>query len=849
MASPTGAHEPFEPDVVARHEFATAFRGFDQIEVRGYLNRLAAELRDQSERERELRRRVDEAERRAGAAENIDEDRLTAMLGEETARIVAAARDAATEIRAKAEAKVAALVREARDEAARTTASAEAVLRARTAEAEAEAAGLREKAQRDRDEMIAAAEARAAALRAEAEAAAEALRAEAVRVRDEAAADAARLRDEIELEVERRRSDAEEAATAAVEAARLEGREMVAEAQAVRERILTDLARRRRAARAQLEQLRAARERLVEAYAVVRRTLDDATAELSVAVPEAKLAADAAARRVEAEAEMTVDDLEAELDAARLAGLPLGERPPSGAAGVPDDDVVDVDLLTDVGALDEGPVDGGAVGGLVADEPAADEPVDDEPADDEPVADEPVDRELVADEPVDRDPAEGTEPVDREPAEVADVEPPVRPSAVPHDDRAEPRPDSPRVFVVRSPAADEPVDPGTAEASPGVVGAGGDVDGPDAEVGSEAALVDPLVDREPDDVAREADVEPALGAEPTADGEPAPGVEQEADRGGAADVDPDLEADAEGGAADRVDDLFARLRAGADAGVEPEADVEAPDTADEPRASLAAVLAPMEPPTDAPEPLAVATAAVDTAPVDTAAVDTVDPGATEAIETVLDRRDARTEPLEQQLARSLKRALSDDENERLDALRRQRRAVVVDEVLPPRPDHEQGYRDAVDDLLGEAAAAGADLAAELMGDEPPTTPIDTSDLVAELLDAVIPPLRARVAELIEGTEGDDAVDAVRACYRQWRTGRIADLAGWFVHAALNLGVVVSVPAGTRLVWTADTSLGPCPDGEDNALAGPVTAGDEFPTGHRHPPAHPACRCLLVPDRR
>jgi hypothetical protein len=39
---------------------------------------------------------------------------------------------------------------------------------------------------------------------------------------------------------------------------------------------------------------------------------------------------------------------------------------------------------------------------------------------------------------------------------------------------------------------------------------------------------------------------------------------------------------------------------------------------------------------------------------------------------------------------------------------------------------------------------------------------------------------------------------------------------------------------------------PCPDADDNALAGPVAKGTPFPTGDRCSPAHPGCRCLVVP---
>jgi hypothetical protein len=40
--------------------------------------------------------------------------------------------------------------------------------------------------------------------------------------------------------------------------------------------------------------------------------------------------------------------------------------------------------------------------------------------------------------------------------------------------------------------------------------------------------------------------------------------------------------------------------------------------------------------------------------------------------------------------------------------------------------------------------------------------------------------------------------------------------------------------------------GACSDGEDNALAGVIGAGEAFPTGHLHAPAHSTCRCQVVP---
>ena len=78
----------------------------------------------------------------------------------------------------------------------------------------------------------------------------------------------------------------------------------------------------------QLERLQGGRERLLESYEIVRRTLDEATNELQGSLKAAKQVADAAARRVEAEPAATAEQLEAEVEAARAAGLPLVEDEP-----------------------------------------------------------------------------------------------------------------------------------------------------------------------------------------------------------------------------------------------------------------------------------------------------------------------------------------------------------------------------------------------------------------------------------------------------------------------------------------------------------------------------------------
>ena len=90
------------------------------------------------------------------------------------------------------------------------------------------------------------------------------------------------------------------------------------------------------------------------------------------------------------------------------------------------------------------------------------------------------------------------------------------------------------------------------------------------------------------------------------------------------------------------------------------------------------------------------------------------------------------------------------------------------------------------------------------------------------------------------------VELVGAAFREWKGARTERLAGDRTVFAFARAALGAVPAGTMLRWIVDDDVAHCPDCDDNALAGAVASPEEFPTGHRHPPAHAGCRCLLVP---
>lgn len=103
----------------------------------------------------------------------------------------------------------------------------------------------------------------------------------AARLLREATDEAQRMREEAEIESSRRRTDAAADAEAELDMAKQQGREMVNEARAYRERVLGELARRRELARQQIEQLVHGRDRLLQAFERSRDVAVDVMAELT----------------------------------------------------------------------------------------------------------------------------------------------------------------------------------------------------------------------------------------------------------------------------------------------------------------------------------------------------------------------------------------------------------------------------------------------------------------------------------------------------------------------------------------------------------------------------------------
>lgn len=342
-----------------------------------------------------LRDELAEAKAAPVAPAELDEAAITRLLGEETVRVLDSARSAAAEITARAQADADARTAEldayqattnaelteqrkdadayaaeqrtaADDYAASLRAEAEAEVAALRAEVTAEVDQLRTEADEDAATVRRQAEEAAAALIEEAEKQAESTRASAqevataVKTRAEEVArdtriaaeadaeqikgEAGGIRSDAQAEAARIRAEAQADASTSADAAREEARQMVAEAQVVREKILDDLVKRRRNGRQQLDQVKAARDRMARALVAMQVHLDAAVEELDVSVPEARKAMEQAAKQVAVAGEAAATAGDAEAGRRALAAVvnrstsapapsePPADQPPSDEA-------------------------------------------------------------------------------------------------------------------------------------------------------------------------------------------------------------------------------------------------------------------------------------------------------------------------------------------------------------------------------------------------------------------------------------------------------------------------------------------------------------------------------------
>ena len=651
MAISFSRPDPSSPTAVAGATFPSSRRGFDQNEVRDFLRMVSAEISRQQERITFLERELLNSQQAAPAPQiELNEETITELLGEETARIVQAAREAAGKIKVRSEETATRLVREATDEAAR-------------------------------------------------------------------------VREDAELEAARVRQDATSDAEAEILMAKQQGRDMVNEARAYRERVLADVARRRELAREQIEDLMHGRDRIVQVFDRARIATEDVLRELDDVAEEPSEFVNLAPTTGPIPIIVQADEIEA-----REAMRPAVSSAPAFAPYDQDEDVAVMaeEVVIDRTALIEDVV----------------------------VIEKTVVEELLVEEPVIEAVAEVSVVVETPIAPVVElvVETPVS-NVVP-------------LFARQEVQA---------------------VDTDDEDLDDEDDVNDPplvIVEHKAKVV-----VPPA-------------------------------------------DDIFAKLRrSGAESVAKEVATTQVKKA--EPKKKTAEK----------------ETAKVSEPVVEKAVEIAAEPAIEEvAAPTPFELRDEALAPVIAAMSRRLKRVLADEQNEVLDILRGKLPVKTLDAIVGPKSDHSARMIEALEASLRGAALAGAKSLSNASDKE--VQKMVTSQMAAineYVVATVVAPLRERLSRSISQASGDNAelTSLVRLVYREWKNTHVDTQVDNIAQTSFGRGAFAALTPGAQICWKVDPNGPACADAEDNSLAGFVGAGEAFPTGHTHAPAHAGCRCALV----
>ncbi len=551
----------------------------------------------------------------------------------------------------------------------------------------------------------------------------------ATRLIREATDEAARIREDAELEGARRRQDASSDAESEILMAKQQGRDMVNEARAYRERVLADVAKRRELAREQLEDLMHSRDRLIQAFERARLATDDVLRDLDESSDETNEFVNLANTTGPVPIIVQADDLPAAEAVTSVAPLPYDQD---------DDPVVDVPVVN-----------------TVVDHP------------------EPIDPETIN-------------------MEMSVVEMP----------------------VVETPVVEEPAveNPAVAEETPtsNVVSL---FARSDQRTMSVADMVDDDFDDDLDgDVDDESDppMEAPIVVPSSSTTRPKPAP---------------------------VDDIFAKLRrAGADTVAAKEA--ARVQSADEtkPTGRPSAPVKPIEAPV-----------------IDEPVVESVVESVSESgpVATVFETRDEALAPIISTMSRKAKRVLADEQNQVLDTLRGKTPVKTLDAIVGPKADHAARYTAALEAAVKSAAMAGARSLSDASEKELAKDIAKQMAAVNEqIISSIVAPLRERLSRSISQAAGDnnELSSLVRLVYREWKNQHIDTHVDDIARASHGRGALAALDPGTKVCWKVDPNGPACADAEDNSLAGAVKAGDAFPTGHTHAPAHSGCRCALVPHQ-
>jgi DivIVA domain-containing protein len=558
--------------------------------------------------------------------------------------------------------------------------------------------------------------------------------------------------------------------------AREQARMMIEEAKVVRERILTDLSKRRRVAHVQLEQMRVAREKLVESLREAKRRVDDASRDLSTAEVEARIAADAAGRRVNSEPLPTAAELEMELLNTRHLDSPLQAQsnPPAAVeAPVVVESVVEAPVVEDV--VVEAPVVVESVVEAPVVESVVEAPVVEDVVVEAPVVEDVVVEDVVFEVPVVEDVVVVDVVIEAPVVEDVVVEAPVVDDAVVEEpvvaDTSVVEALVVEALVVEAPVAEDVayVAYVADEVTEPVV------DTPAAEVPVAAAKpnVEELfarLRREREEAAQAA--RKTLGTEPVEHATPATVIDLTTYESGVISDDGLTTSESAKPAKStkkrkaKTDRVIHLLDSDGPAGV-PDVDAFNPDRDDD--------FAPVLRPRAASGSIAAASHAASEVSEET------------QLAYVLG-------PLREQLVRSIKRVLQDEQSNVLSVLRTSRTRIDLDRLVGDSQEHPQRFYAVVEPAFGRAFRAGVDrqdgaLISDIGVIEGPTIHVESTSVCRSIVDALRSDLRTEL-ELGSAPEYDTStlINTVSSHYRTWNTERLSELVEPALRAVYAAGV-------------------------------------------------------------
>ena len=206
-------------------------------------------------------------------------------------------------------------------------------------------------------------------------------------------------------------------------------------------------------------------------------------------------------------------------------------------------------------------------------------------------------------------------------------------------------------------------------------------------------------------------------------------------------------------------------------------------------------------------------------------------------------------PIIVNMSRKIKRVLADEQNLILDILRGKQPVKTLEVLVGPKSEHASRYTKALRDLLESAAVEGArTLSDDSMAEISKSVHRQMPAIDEFVVSTLVAPLRERLSRCLADAGGSNAEMAslARSVYREWKNQFVDEHVDDVALHAHGRGALSVLSDQRSYCWMVDPDGPACSDAEDNSLAGAVSGGSEFPTGHTHAPAHPGCRCALVP---